>query len=86
MAITAIKDLVEKKKYELNCYKATYNFLVFIENDVDPDLCVLLMNKSEPFARLIQHYNSYCSKTESKYDIELAVEKKLRNESFNKPS
>ena len=86
MAIAKIKDSDEKKKYELSCYKETYNFLVFVENDVDSDLCVLLMNKSEPFARLIQHYNSYCSKTENKYNIELTVEKKLRNQSFNKPS
>ena len=88
MAISKIEDQSDRKKYELDCYKKTYNFLVFVENDVDPDLCVLLMNKSEAFSKLIKHYNLYCSKIEVKYDLELEVEKKLRdNQSHpNKPS
>ena len=88
MAISKIEDQSERGKYELDCYKKTYNFLVFVESDVDPDLCVLLMNKSESFSKLIKQYNLYCSKIEVKYDLELEVEKKLRDNQPhpNKPS
>ena len=75
MSLSKIYDLEEKKKYDLQCYKGTYQFLVFVENKADTDLCVLLMNKSESFSNLITHYSKYCSDMEHKYGIELDSEK-----------
>ena len=75
MSVSKIRDTEEKKKYDLQCYQGTYQFLVFVENKADTDLCVLLMNKSEPFSNLITHYSKYCSDMERKYGIELDSEK-----------
>ena len=75
MSLSKVNDLEEKKKYDMQCYKETYQFLVFVENKADIDLCVLLMNKSESFSNLITHYSKYCSNMEQKYKIELGSEK-----------
>ena len=75
MTLSKIHDPEEKKKYDLQCYQGTYQFLVFVENKADTDLCVLLMNKSGSFSNLITHYSKYCSDMEHKYGIELDSEK-----------
>jgi hypothetical protein len=75
MALAKIQDADEKGKFVRQCYKGTYQFLTFVENEADIDLCVLLMNKSESFSKLIKHYNKYCSDIENKYSIELDSEK-----------
>ena len=75
MAVAKIKGDEEKKKFDLQCYQGTYQFLVFVENKADTDLCVLLMNKSDEFSKLIKHYSKYCSDIENKYSIKLDSEK-----------
>ena len=75
MSLSKIHDPEEKKKYDLQCYRDTYQFLVFVENKADTDLCVLLMNKSGSFSRLVTHYSEYCSCIERKYEIELDSER-----------
>ncbi len=77
MALAKIADPKEKEKFDRQCYKNTYQFLEFIENQVDVDFCVLLMNKAKPFSNLIVHYSKYCSGMEKKYNIELDSERKL---------
>ena len=78
MAVAKIQDEAEKKKFDLQCYQGTYQFLAFVENKADIDLCVLIMNKSDEFSKLIKHYSKYCSDIESKYSIELDSEKNFR--------
>ena len=75
MSLSKIHNAEQKKKYDLQCYNGTYQFLVFVENKVDTDFCVLLMNRSEPFSNLITHYSKYCSDMERKYLIALDSEK-----------
>ena len=75
MSLSKIHDLEDKKKYDLQCYHGTYQFLVFVETKVDTDLCVLLMNKCKSFSNLITHYSKYCSNMEHKYGIGLDSEK-----------
>jgi len=75
MALAKIQDAEEKVKFVRQCYQGTYQFLAFVENKADVDLCVLLMNKSESFSKLIKHYSKYCSDIENKYSIELGSEK-----------
>ena len=72
MSIVKIKDQVIKQEIDLDCYEETYKFLTFIENDLDTDFCVLLINKSKEFSKLIKQYSKYCTKTENKYGIEKA--------------
>ncbi len=72
------KDKAQKEKYDMRCYKETYNFLAFLENDTNPDLYVLLVNNVKPFGILLKHYSKYCSIMEAKYNIELDSEKSLR--------
>ena len=75
MVFAKIQDAEEKMKFVRQCYQGTYQFLAFVENKADIDLCVLLMNKSESFSKLIKHYSKYCSDIENKYSIEIASEK-----------
>jgi hypothetical protein len=78
MNIAEIEDNKLRIKYEKKSYKETCNFLVYIENKVDEDVYCLLVNKVKSFSGLINHFSTYCSKYEAKYDIELNSEKKLR--------
>lgn len=75
MALAKIQNAEEKEKFVRQCYQGTYQFLTFVENKADTDLCVLLMNKSDEFSKLIKHYSQYCSSIENKYSIELDSEK-----------
>ncbi|OGX28177.1 MAG: hypothetical protein A3D10_09240 [Omnitrophica WOR_2 bacterium RIFCSPHIGHO2_02_FULL_48_11] len=77
MNISKVGDSVEKKKCELECYKDTYEFLAFVENDVDSDFCIYLLNKVKEFSDLVNHLSQFCTKTEKKYNIQLDIEKKL---------
>lgn len=79
MSIAKIDDSDKKQEYDLKCYEETYNFLVFIENKVDPDFYVYISIKSKSFSDLISHYSLYCTRIEEKHDIELESEKLLRN-------
>lgn len=80
MSLTRIQDGDTKKKYQLACYKSTYNLLVFIENKVNADFFVFLYNNSKQFSNLIQHYSKYCSNTEKELSIELDSEKSIRSD------
>lgn len=75
MSVSKIDDAEQQKKYAVECYNNTYQFLVFFENEIGADFCVLLMNNSKSFANLIAHYSKYCSNMERKYPIELGSEK-----------
>ncbi len=78
MSLAKLKDLKARDKFQLDCYKETYNFLAFCENDVNVDFYVLILNNCPPFARLIEHYSNYCANAERQYGIELDSEKKIR--------
>ncbi len=80
MSLTQIQDGSTKKKYQLACYKSTYNLLVFVENRVNPDFFIFLYNNSKQFSNLIQHYSKYCSSTEKELNIELDSEKSIRSD------
>ena len=83
MSLTRIQDENTKKKYQLACYKSTYDLLVFLENKVNTDFFVFLYNNSKPFSNLIQHYSKYCRTIEQELNIELDSEKSIRsNESL----
>jgi len=79
MAITKIDDPTAKIKHQHACYRSTYNFLVFIENKVNPDFFVFLINNAKPFSRLVEHYHKYCTKIEKEFDIELDTEKSIKS-------
>ena len=79
MALTKIKDKNFRKKAELDSYKNTYNFLAFIETKANEDLCVLLINNSKDFSKLINEYSKYCTKIEEKYDILVSGDPKSIN-------
>ena len=78
MDIAKLKVPKEREKYDIMCYKETYGFLAFVENEINTDVYCLLANNVKPFTCLVKHYSKYCSKIEKKYDIELCSEKTLR--------
>ena len=80
MSLTRLPDGDIKKKYQLACYKSTYDLLAFVENKVNPDFFVFLYNNSKQFSKLIQHYSKYCSDTEKTLNIELDSEKSIRSD------
>lgn len=80
MAIAKIDDSAAKKKHRLACYRSTYNFLVFIENKVNPDLFVFLINNAKPFSHLVEHYHKYCARIEKEFDIELETERSIKSD------
>jgi hypothetical protein len=84
MALTKLKSKNDHKndydKYQLLCYRETYEFLEFVENKVRPDWCTFLLNASASFSRLIEHYSKYCTETEKKYDIKLNSERELSDQ------
>ncbi|OGW83325.1 MAG: hypothetical protein A3C47_00380 [Omnitrophica bacterium RIFCSPHIGHO2_02_FULL_51_18] len=79
IGIVSLKDDEQRKKHHLLCYKSTYDFLAFVENDVDTDFCLDVLRESEPFRRLFSHYSKYCADVERKYDIETESEKALKS-------
>lgn len=78
MSLSEISDKAKEEKYQKKCYKETYNLLAFIEGELDPDFAVLLFKKSKPFSQLFNHLSTYCSRIETKYNIELESEKAIR--------
>ena len=79
MGLASTKDETVRDKYQLMCYKDTYEFLEFIENKAYTDLCLFLLNNSSYFARLVSHYDKYCQKMEMQYSIELVSEKEWKD-------
>lgn len=75
MSISKISDSELKRKSELNCYNATYDFLCFVENDVDSDFYIYITNKVSEFSKVIRRCSQYCAKIEKKHNIELYSEK-----------
>jgi len=67
-----------KKQYHMEYYHVAYDFLAFLENNVDADVCVMVVNKAKSFAKLINAYSQYCNNMEEKYNIELESEKLLK--------
>ena len=75
MNISCIANIEQLKKYELNCHEVTYDFLCFVENEVNPDFYIFLTNKIASFSKVVKHLSLYCTKIEKKYNIELYSEK-----------
>ncbi len=82
MAIANIQDPEEKKEQKLISYKIVIKILQYIETKGNHAHIHFLLTECKPFAKLIEHYNKFCAKVESKYDVELYIEKKIRS---NKP-
>ena len=80
MSLTRLSDGDTEKKYQLACYKSTYNLLAFVENKVNPDFFVFLYNNSKQFSKLIRHYSMYCSGIEKELNIALDSEKSIRSD------
>lgn len=78
MTIAVMKNKTSQTKFQVDCYHNTYDFLAFVQNEIDTDFCIDLLKESEPFRRLFNHYSKYCTEIEKKYDIELHSEKLLR--------
>lgn len=74
-----VSDPDRYKKYQRLCYDTTCEFISFVENKVDLHYCTLLLNKSRPFADLINHYSMYCTKIEKEFSIKLAAEETWGN-------
>lgn len=79
MEIAKLKDFEKKKEFKLLSYKVIVSILDYIDSKGNSDFNILLYNGCKPFAKLIKHYNEFCAKIEEDYDIEIDIEKEIRN-------
>ena len=69
MALTKINEPDFCKKAKLDCYVSAYKFLVFVENEANEDLTILLINNSKEFSKLVNAYNQFCTSVENTFKI-----------------